>query len=148
MKRERIEPTLGPVRIDTNTLPTAARHDTVQASSTSSAWREGLALLVVLLLLFVIALALASQNGMAIPVTNEHEGAARLLVLGGLFIVLGSQWVGAILLLRRSAIDALLSLIVPLYVLIALKKTRLLAPVTGVLTFGAAMLALGTALLS
>lgn len=72
------------------------------------------------------------------------EILGKVLILGGLIIVIASQIVGTFLVFRISAMKGFLSLVVPGYFLFALKRGGLYFSVIGFWGMGVLCLIFGT----
>lgn len=145
----RIEPTLGELEPPPEgTSPARARreHRTTPAGS-AAAWAINF--------LLVTAIAaggpwLAQRSGLVTLPDSVEIGdlTGRVLVVGGLLFAWCAQLVGTLLLFARSAVKGFLSLVIPGYFCLALKREGLYAWIIGAFFAGIAGLAAGTIMLS
>jgi hypothetical protein len=143
----RIEPKLG----DLTGLDAAAAHpNAAMPSPLIFAQRFGgvVRILAVLTIIFASLCLIALKLGWLAEADWSENFVARLTIVFGMFLVCGSQLIGACLLLAVRPLEGVLSLFVPGYFMFALIRVGAYGSVTAVWGIGAVSIAIGTLLLA
>jgi hypothetical protein len=147
---ERIEPTIGSFDLKADPAVAAQLRSAANGSRLRRAVLDWAATLFVLGCAFAVCAFLAWRTGV-LP-EQFQLGSPKLLervsIVVGLAIAFLAQAVGCILVFRRSFVQGGLSLLVPGYMFLALRRNGLYVPVVGAWCLGLSAVVAGTFLLA
>ena len=145
---KRVEPSIGSFDLTLDPAAVAAARDREKARETRASVTRWIWIVLFSVVLPGSLVAYGAYTG-AIGGSPEDPGrVAKVLPVAGLFILYVSQVVAAIYIFSRSFAQGLVSLIVPGYFLIALRRNEAFYPVMFSWLLGAGALAAGTIMLS
>ncbi len=147
---QRIEPTFGSAESETDQAALARAREIAKSRRMRKAIFDWLVTLFIAFATIALCIACAWYAGV---IPDQYKfGTPKLfersIILIGFIVVVGSQLVGSILMFNVSFVQGGLSLFVPGYIYIALRRNKLYEPVMGTWFIGLLAIVAGTILLA